>query len=114
MFTKPERCPNPNCQYHHGANDFYVKKGYYKTKHDHQPVPRYRCKACGRWFGSHTFQNTFRQHKPEANEPLFKLLSSGVTMRRAGKIVGVTKKTVARKLVWLAEQARQAHREFLN
>ncbi|MEI6562109.1 MAG: ATP-binding protein [Verrucomicrobiota bacterium] len=83
MFTPPITCPNPACK-HHGAPapGWYAKKGYYRTKFDRQPVPRYRCKACGRYFGSHTGTATYRQHKPKANALIANLLCSGVTMRR--------------------------------
>ena len=81
---------------------------------DRQPVPRYRCKACGRYFGSHTGTATYRQHKPKVNALIAKLLCSGVTMRRTAEIVGVSRRTVAKKLGWLAVRARAAHAEYLK
>jgi len=41
------------------------------------------------------------------------LICSGVTMRRAARIVGVAKKTIERKVRWLADQSRKAHDRFL-
>ena len=93
---------------------FYVKKGYYTTKYNHQPVPRYKCKYCGRYFSSHTSRETYRQHKPHINEAAFKLLASAVTMRRAAKILGVAKLTIERKFHYLAARSLAAHTEFLN
>ncbi|MEI8233570.1 MAG: hypothetical protein WCH57_02660 [Verrucomicrobiota bacterium] len=115
MFTPPTTCPNPACK-HHGAPapGWYAKKGYYRTKFDRQPVPRYRCKACGRYFGSHTGTATYRQHKPKENALIAKLLCSGVTMRRTADLVGVTRRTLAKKLQWLAVRARAAHAEYLK
>ena len=54
MFTKPTKCPNQDCRFHggpegseqlYGSNRFWIKRGYYKTKHDHRAVPRYSCRA---------------------------------------------------------------------
>ena len=115
MFRRPPKCPNKACRHHiSGAADFYVKKGYYKTKHNHQPVPRYKCKTCGVYFSSQAFSVTWRQHKPQVNDPIMKLLCSGVSLRRTAKLTGVCKRTMARKLVWLGGQARTAHQYLGN
>ena len=115
MFTPPSTCPNPACKHHEApASDWYAKKGYYRTKFNRQPVPRYRCKACGRYFGSHTGTDTYRQHKPKENALIAKLLCSGVTMRRTAELVGVSRRTVAKKLEWLAAKARAAHADCLK
>ena len=114
MFTQPPRCPNPACPHHtDGAKGFYTRKGSYRTKHDHQLVRRYRCKECRRWFNSRTFSPTAGQHKPDVNGQIMDLICSGVTMRRAARIVGVAKKTIERKVRWLADQSRKAHDRFL-
>lgn len=92
---------------------FYIRKGSYRTSHDRLRVPRYQCKACKRTFGSRTCSPIARQHKPHINEPLAKLLASGVTQRRAARILGINKITVARKFAWLAGRARLAHNAAL-
>ena len=51
---------------------------------------------------------------PSVNDPLAKLLSSGVTQRRAARIMGINKVTVARKFAWLAGRARHAHAAALT
>lgn len=43
-----------------------------------------------------------------------KLLSSGISQRRAAMILGVTRKTISRKLVFLGTRARLRHREQLK
>ncbi len=44
-------CPNASCVNHtKPPAGFYRKKGYRRPKHNHQPIPRYQCKACGRKF----------------------------------------------------------------
>jgi hypothetical protein len=112
MHRRPAHCPDPDCRYGQPETappDFFTHKGSYQTKHDRLAVPRYRCRACKKTFSSRQSDATAGQHKPHVNEQLAKLLSSGVTQRRAAKLLGIDKVTVARKFVWLAERARQAH-----
>lgn len=86
-----------------------IKKGYFKTKWNHQPVPRYRCKECGRYFSSHTERETFGQHRPDMNDPVFKLYSGGMTQRRMAIVLGINRKTVIRKFLFAARLARKEH-----
>jgi len=123
MYTKPTNCPNPECRFHngpegseqlYGENRFWVKRGFYKTKHDHRAVPRYSCRACGRYFGSRAGSPTAGQHKPYVNKHVFGMLCSGMTLRRTAKVAGIAKRTVERKFRWLATRAAQAHKETLR
>ena len=56
----------------------------------------------------------FKQLKRRINEPLRKLLVSGVSMRRSAWILGVQYSTVARKLKFLAHQERISIEELLQ
>lgn len=99
-------CPNKACKNHTAPPaGFYWKRGYYRPKHNHQPVPRYQCKACGKWFGA-TQTKAIRHHKrPYLNQMVFKLAVSGASMRRMVEILGCSRTTIARKIEHLAEQA---------
>ena len=61
-------CPNSGCG-HHAAPpaSFYGKRGYRKPKHNHQPVPRYQCKACGQFFSATTSKAISQHHRPDLN-----------------------------------------------
>lgn len=115
MFSTPFCCPNSLCKHHETpTGKFYAKRGYYTPRHSHQPVPRYCCKTCGRGFSAQTFKATYGQRRPEVNEIIKELLCSGVTLRRAARIARVSRRTLSRKLRWLASEARAAHDAFLD
>ncbi len=90
------------------------KKGYFRTKWNGQPVPRYGCRGCGRGFSSHTFRGTYRQKKPYLNELIFKWYVSGTTQRRMARVMAINRKTVARKFEYLSVLARQVHSRKLE
>jgi hypothetical protein len=54
------------------------------------------------------------QKKRRINEPLRKLLVSGVSMRRSALLLGVRQSTVASRLRFLANLERFRHHEFLS
>jgi transposase-like protein len=106
MFTQPKKCPSAEC----GAiGKFFIKKGYFKTKWNAQPVPRYRCKKCGKFFSSHTLRPTAGQKKPHLNHEIYKLYASGMTQKRLAQVLGCNPKTVARKVLFIAWEARKHH-----
>jgi transposase-like protein len=88
--------------------------GSFTRKSDSKTLRRWQCKSCFKTFSEATFSSYYRQHKRRANRPLRLLLSSGVSQRRSAIILGLTRKTVARKLRFLALQARLAHQKRLR
>jgi len=122
MYTKPTKCPNSACRFHrsldaaeelYGTTRFWVRMGHYQRRIDRRPAPRYRCRACGRSFSSQTNSPTYRQYRPDINGIVFRLLCSGVTMRRTALVVGVSRTTIERKTTWLANRARSIHNKRL-
>lgn len=109
MYNQPKECPH--CK---ATGKFFIKKGYFRNKCDHQPVPRYKCKACGKNFSSHTILPTYRQKKPYLNHLIYKLYASATTQRRLARVLGCNLKTLARKLLFIAEQARIYHEEHIS
>lgn len=103
-------CPNQECENHEAPpRGFYRKKGYRRPKHNHQPIPRYQCKACSTYFCATQTKAIRGQHRPELNQRVFELAVSGVSMRRMEVLLGCSKLTIARKISHLAEQARAHH-----
>ena len=106
-------CPNSSCSFFQ-KNDLVRKDGNYFRKDDSRFILRFRCGCCKRRFSSATETLEFRQKKRRINQTLFKLLSSGISIRRSALILSVHHKTVERKLQYLAEKARLNHAEFLR
>lgn len=105
-----KNCPNPDC----ACPDFIIRDGSFWRQEDSKLIQRYRCKICGNRFSSATFTSTFRQKKRRINSPLLKLLSSGVSMRRSALLLGIHRKTVERKLPFLAIRCRKLNERHLN
>jgi transposase-like protein len=96
------RCP-------HCKSQHLRSYGSFTRKSDSKKLRRWQCKSCHKTFSDATFSTYYRQHKRRLNRPLRLLLSSGVSQRRSAIILGLTRKTVARKLRSLAIEARLVH-----
>lgn len=105
-------CPNQECKFHL-KKDHIVKDGSYLRKSDSRVIKRFRCGHCEKRFSSATFSMEFRQKKRRVNKLLCGLLSSGVSMRRAAKLLNIHRITVRRKLDYLAKKAQLNHASFL-
>ena len=83
-------------------------------KCDSHKVQRYGCKACGRRFSGATGTLEFRQHKRRENPMVRKLLGAAVSMNEVGRILRITYKTVARKLVYWSKKCEAENEEILR
>jgi transposase-like protein len=100
----------PKCRARNSSSGrFYSKYGCFTPRHNHQPVPRYRCRLCHAHFSSRSFSNTFREHKPKLDPLVFNALCSGMTFRRTAKVLRVSRNTVTAKFHKLAAKARRLH-----
>ena len=101
------RCPTLDCPSLH-----FRKYGTFYRSSDGKWVKRWRCNRCKLHFSSSTFQKTYRQHKRRANPQVFKLLCSGVSLRRIALLLNLHRTTVARKLAFLARVSKDRQQEF--
>ena len=107
MFTPP-RCPNRACPEHVSpTSGFFARRGFYHPLCRSKPVPRFRCKTCGRGFSRQTFRADYRDHKPDRNLPLFYAVTSGVGLRQTARIIGLTRRNTELKFRKLARHARR-------
>jgi len=105
------QCPDSEClsKNQDPKSGRVVRKGSYFRRSDGQRIQRYFCSSCRRSFSSATQFRCYRQKKRKLNYPLALLLSSGVSQRRAAKILRVNRKTVVRKFRFLAKEAQAEH-----
>ena len=83
-----------------------MKFGQFYREDDAQTIQRYRCKACGKSHSSATHTPTYRQKKRRLNHLVEKDIVSGSSQRSIARKHGCARKTVARKIAFLAERAR--------
>ena len=90
------------------------KSGFFYRKSDSRKIQRFTCLICGKNFSKATFSPCYNQKKRRFNEIIFKLLSSGVSMRRIALILNLNRITVKKKMIFLAKRAKKKHEELLN
>lgn len=70
--------------------------------------------SCRRSFSQATSEAEWGQKKRRLNEPVRQLLISGVSQRQIARLLRVNLKTVARKLVFLSQQATHHHDAWIE
>lgn len=104
-----KRCPNSHC-----PSLQFRKNGTYFRPSDGKRVQRWTCKRCKLHLSSSTFQSAYRQNKRRVNPQVYKLLSSGVSLRRIALLLNIHRTTVSRKLTFLARIARERQKHALK
>ena len=105
MF-RPFRCPNVACPAHREPDhSFCTRDGAYRALCRNHPVPRFRCRECGRRFSRQTFRADCRQKKPAINATCLDLMVSCVGQRTAARVLKVARRTVERRFAWLGRHA---------
>ncbi|MFO1078815.1 MAG: hypothetical protein U1E73_13920 [Planctomycetota bacterium] len=113
MEHVPPRCPNLECCNHLAPKDrFFWRHGSYRAGCRDAPVPRFRCRACRRGFSSQTFRHDRGDRRPECNEEVFRLLTSGVGLRQCGRLLKLRVFAVQRKLRKIGSTCDQLHRNL--
>lgn len=110
-------CPNPDCTSYeptHSKIKAIVRNGSFFRKSDSRTISRFFCRNCKSYFSRSTFQLTYRQKKRRINHSLYQLLCSGVSQRRAARILKVNPKTIARHFRYLGEKARMDHIRWVH
>ena len=102
-------CPENSCQ---NLNSLR-KDGHYFRKSDSKFIQRYRCNQCGRKTSTAVLSACYGQNKRTINHMVEKLYVSKVSMRRIALILGVDKKTIARKVIFLGIEAKKYNQKFL-
>ena len=105
------RCPEICCQ---KKKNNFKKNGTYRRKSDSRVIQRFFCKSCQKTYSLAFNDPAYNHKKRRINYPLKQLLASCISQRRAALILGVSRKTIARKLIDLGHLCRHMHQEFLK
>lgn len=101
-----QNCPNclPQDQVSGGRSKI-VRAGRFRRSSDGRVVQRFKCTGCRKHFSNATFHPCYRQNKRQMNERLKRMLCSGVSQRRAAKLLNLSRTTVKNKFLFLGEIA---------
>lgn len=117
MFSPP-RCPYPDCPAHvierRPDARFFIRNGCYKPKCRARPVPRFRCRDCGRGFSRQTFRQDYRDHKPHLNAKLLELLAHGMGLRQSAVILKLSRRCAELKARKLSAHLGPFNRNMLD
>lgn len=106
-------CPNSTCKNYQKSTSI-IKDGHFFRKCDSRKIQRFKCKTCHKRFSSESLKLEKYHKKRRINYPLFKLLASGVSQRRAALLLGVSRRTVEKKLPYLGKKYKQKNKVFLE
>ena len=111
------KCPRSQCSSHTspGPNlKAIVRNGSFRRRSDSRRIRRYFCRCCGSYFSNATSRADRYQKKRRVNHVIYRLYSSGVSQRRLAKVLNLNRKTVVRKVRYLAELERTKQEIFLR
>lgn len=114
MRFRPKTCPYPDCPTRSGGVFSHRLHGRYRRQCDGRLVQRFLCRECGRTFSVQSFRLDYRMKKPALLLQLFPLFVSKVTHRQSARVLGCTRRTVARRLGLLGSHAEGFHRRMLE
>ncbi len=97
------RCPN---------GGILVRHGRFYRKSERKWIRRWRCNSCLKTISRATHELEFGQKKRQFNYAIYFLLCSGVSQRRLSLALKLNRKTIARKLKFLAIKCRLRQNRF--
>lgn len=110
MSFKPPRCVNQECPTFANAEARRISLwGSYRAQCRDEPQQRYRCGVCGKTFSRQTFRHDYNDNRPECNAPLFELLTSGVGLRQAARVLKLGLTSTQKKMRKLARTCGLLH-----
>ncbi len=102
---------NPNCPSIECKNSPFrslvIKAGHFNRQSDSKKVQRYKCKSCQKYFSKATSSKEYRFKVRREIPLIFKLYTSNLSIRRIAIILKLNRKTVVRKINYLALKARE-------
>ena len=105
-------CPNSECKYHQ-KSDYVIKDGTYFRKNDSRYIQRLKCSYCNKKFSYSTHSLAYRHKKRRVSYKIYRLYSSGMSIRRIAKELRIHQTTVQRKIIYLAKLAKLKQEKLL-
>lgn len=100
----------PKCQAKFRRSNLFPKtilrRGFFYRRSDRKFVQRLFCKPCHYHFSVATLSDCYRQKKRHINSLVVKELVSAVSLRECHRKLKINRKTVDRKLMFMATRAR--------
>jgi len=103
-------CPRLKCSSHEnrGPNTgSVIANGSFFRACDSRRVRRFICRSCGLNFSQSTGTSRYRQKKRRLVQPLYRLMASTVSQRRAARLLGVDKKTIVRYFRFISSECKR-------
>jgi transposase-like protein len=111
------KCPSNNCSSYSSngpKNGRIVRHGSFYRKSDSRQIRRFFCLNCQSSFSNATLRPDCYQKKRRVNFSLNRLYNSGISQRRLALFLSINRKTVARKIRFLANEERKRQESFLE
>jgi transposase-like protein len=107
-------CPHCPQTFGSSAHRLVVKYGFFIRIEDKSRQQRYRCKTCHKLFSAATLHPCYKQKRRTINPTVFTHLVSGLSQRRLSHLLKANRKTIVRKMIFLAGYAQiyfERHRQ---
>lgn len=91
---------------------FFLRHGHYQPLCRAHPIPRFKCRTCGRTFSRQSFRMDYRDHRPDLNRALFLLLAAGLGLRQCSRILALSLPCTQRKFRKIARHLRRLNRNL--
>ena len=98
----------------HCSSGKTTKSGKYRRKRSRQIIQRYKCSNCNQTFSNQTLSKTYKQKRPDLNQKVLEGLSSGTGIRKMAMNLRTTKKTIQRKVKFLAVVCDVFHKRYMG
>lgn len=105
------KCPSKECSLSLSSPKL-IRKGFYYRTSDRHYVQRWQCQVCKLNFSAARFGACYWQKKRFINKKLFEYLASNNSSNRCAYLLGVNRKTIARRLLFLGAMARANQDKF--
>lgn len=108
-FSVP-RCPNTDCYLHdQPVRGRIIRWGFFLADCRDEREQRYRCKECRKTFSRQTFRHDYRDRRGDCNGRLYELLTSGMGLRQAARVLKIGATTAQKKFRKLARTCQLLH-----